>query len=84
MTSRLGGCWLQWTYLFYRDTHEGSPKYGKVLASVGMTVNLVPTSAFTIRLSGPLGHEDYEDTAHAVPCSLLQSLFLHLGLQQPG
>ena len=64
---------MQWTCLFYRHRRESSPKDGKALPSIGMTLNPAPTSAFTIQLSGHLGHEDHEDIAHAVPCSPLQS-----------
>lgn len=64
----------QWTWLFHRLKCESSPKDGKVLPSVGMTLSPAPMGAFTIQLSGHVGHEDYEDIAHAHtfrawPCS---------------
>lgn len=66
MAWRVGG---QWTCLFYRHRHESSPKDGKVLPSIGMTLNPAPTTSFTTQLSGHLGHEDHEGITHAMPCS---------------
>lgn len=74
----------QLTCLFYRHRRESSPKDGKVLPSTGMTLNPAPAGAFTVQLSGTLGHEDHEDIAHAVPCSPFQSRTLQLGLGQLG
>lgn len=64
---------VQHTCLFYRQRRESSPKDGKVLPSIGMSLNPAPTTALTTQVLGHLGHDDHEDIAHAVPCSPLQS-----------
>lgn len=64
---------VQRTCLFYRQRRESSPKDGKVLPSIGLTLNPAPTAVLTTQVLGHLGREDHEDIAHAVPCSPLQS-----------